>query len=88
MGVNGALANPCPCHGWAASTELGPWHSPVCGSHPSRTRVAAGQGAAVTPGDGVEREVVSCPQPGHPQVCFHPCGWAGGEARTPLSTPH
>lgn len=37
MGVNGALANPCPSHSWAGSTELGPWHGPIHGSHPSRT---------------------------------------------------
>lgn len=86
MGVNGALANPCPCHSWAASTELGPWHSSIRGSHPSRTWVGAGQGAAVAPGDGVDHQEVEYPQPGHPQVYFPPWGWAGGKAWAPL--PH
>lgn len=40
------------------------------------------------PLDGVNHEEVGYPRPGHPQVCFHPWGWAGGEAQAPLPTLH
>lgn len=87
-GIRGAWANPWPSYSWTASVELGPRHSLVHGSHPSRTRVGVGRGPAVAPGDGVDHGEVGSPPAGTCPCLLSPLelGWGGGTG--PTAHPH
>lgn len=61
--------------------ELGPWHSLVCGSRPSRSTERCCCGPEGTRGE------VGSPQKEHALVGFHPWGSAGEEAQALLTTP-
>lgn len=88
MGINGAWANPWSSYSWNPSVELGPQHSLVHGSHPSRTWVGVGRGDTVALGMRVPMERWGSPNLGHACIFFHPQGWAQGEAPAPLPTLH